>query len=64
MRASMRVEPSPAVPELRRVIGDGAGTPDAEVDGLDDAGLLGIHRSMATPGSTCWSTEPICPTTP
>ena len=46
MRASMRVEPSPAVPELRRVIGDGAGTPDAEVDGLDDAGLLDIHRSM------------------
>src|SRR6476646_1548962 len=46
MRARMRVEPSPAVPELRRVIGDGAGTPDAEVDGLDDAGLLDIHRSM------------------
>ena len=34
------------MPELRRVIGDGAGTPDAEVDGLDDAGLLDIHRSM------------------
>src|SRR6476646_6910831 len=46
MRARMRVEPSPAVPELRRVIGDGAGIPDAEVDALDDAGLLGIHRSM------------------
>src|SRR4029079_15393998 len=46
MRASMRVEPSPAVPELRRVIGDGARIPDAEVEGLDDAGLLPLHRSM------------------
>ena len=46
MRASMRVEPSPAVPELRRVIGDGEAHPDAEVDGLDDAGLLALHRAM------------------
>jgi pyruvate dehydrogenase E1 component alpha subunit len=46
MRASMRVEPSPAVPELRRVIGGVEGHPDAEVDGLDKAGLLALHRSM------------------
>ena len=46
MQASMRVEPSPAVPELRRVIGDGAAHPDADVEGLDDAGLLALHRSM------------------
>ena len=46
MRASMRVEPSPAMPELRRVIGDGDGHPDGEVEGLDDAGLLALHRSM------------------
>ena len=46
MRASMRVEPSPAVPELRRVIGGVEGHPDAEVDGLDDAGLVALHRSM------------------
>src|SRR5690242_2138835 len=46
MRASMRVEPSPAVPELRRVIGGVEGHPDAEVDGLDDAGLLALHRSL------------------
>src|SRR5919197_3062844 len=42
----MRVEPSSASPELRRVIGDGGGLPDAEVEGLDDAGLLALHRSM------------------
>ncbi|HEX2378851.1 MAG TPA: thiamine pyrophosphate-dependent dehydrogenase E1 component subunit alpha [Gaiellales bacterium] len=42
----MRVEPSPAVPELRRVIGGVEGHPDAEVDGLDKAGLLALHRSM------------------
>src|SRR5919199_3373693 len=46
VRASMRVEPSPAVPDLRRVIGDGDGHPDADVEGLDDAGLLALHRSM------------------
>jgi pyruvate dehydrogenase E1 component alpha subunit len=46
MRASMRVEPSPAMPELSRVIGDGEAHPDGEVEGLDDAALLALHRSM------------------
>src|ERR671935_2306205 len=46
MRANMRVEPSPAMPELSRVIGDGEAYPDGEVEGLDDAGLLALHRSL------------------
>src|SRR5919204_1586010 len=46
MRANMRVEPSPAMPELSRVIGDGEAYPDGEVEGLDDAGLLALHGSM------------------
>ena len=36
----------PAEHELRRVIGDGEGVPDAEVDGLDEAGLLDLYRSL------------------
>src|SRR5919204_1814658 len=46
MRANMRVEPSPASSELRRVIGDGEAHPDGEVDGLDEEALLAIYRSM------------------
>ena len=36
----------PAERELRRVIGDGEGTPDREVDGLTEQDLLELHRSM------------------
>ncbi|MBA2475641.1 MAG: 3-methyl-2-oxobutanoate dehydrogenase [Actinobacteria bacterium] len=31
---------------LRRVIGDGEGVPDGRVDGLDDADLLDLYRSL------------------
>jgi pyruvate dehydrogenase E1 component alpha subunit len=36
----------PAERELRRVIGDGEGTPDREVEGLAERDLLELHRSM------------------
>src|SRR6266536_6360187 len=43
----MRVEPSSAAsPELRRVIGGGGGQPDGAAEGLDEEGLLAVHRSM------------------
>jgi pyruvate dehydrogenase E1 component alpha subunit len=32
--------------DLRRVIGDGAGVPDGEVEGLDAADLLELHRQL------------------
>jgi pyruvate dehydrogenase E1 component alpha subunit len=32
--------------DLRRVIGDDDGSPDGEVEGLDAAGLLELHRSL------------------
>ena len=32
--------------ELRRVIGDGEGVPDGEVEGLDDSDLVELYRSM------------------
>jgi pyruvate dehydrogenase E1 component alpha subunit len=32
--------------ELRRVIGDGEGLPDGEVDGLDDRDLIQLYRGM------------------
>ena len=32
--------------DLRRVIGDGQATPDGEVEGLDEADLLALHRSL------------------
>src|SRR5207244_8609503 len=34
----------PAEHELRRVIGDGQGVPDREVEGLDESDLLELHR--------------------
>ena len=36
----------PAERDLRRVIGDGDGVPDGEVDGLDEQALLDLYRSM------------------
>jgi pyruvate dehydrogenase E1 component alpha subunit len=36
----------PAEHELRRVIGDGEGVPDREVEGLDESDLLELHRSL------------------
>jgi pyruvate dehydrogenase E1 component alpha subunit len=36
----------PAGGDLRRVIGDGEGVPDGEVDGLDESDLLELHRSL------------------
>src|SRR5437660_3179059 len=36
----------PAEHELRRVIGDGEGVPDREVEGLEEADLLELHRSL------------------
>jgi pyruvate dehydrogenase E1 component alpha subunit len=35
-----------AEPELRRVIGDGAAVPDAEVAGLTDSDLVALYRDM------------------
>ena len=37
---------APAEHELRRVIGDGEGIPDGEVEGLDEKGLLDLYRSL------------------
>src|SRR6478752_5468279 len=37
---------APAEHELRRVIGDGEGVPDGEVEGLDEKGLLDLYRSL------------------
>ena len=34
--------------ELRRVIGDGEGIPDGEVEGLDENDLIELYRSMVT----------------
>jgi pyruvate dehydrogenase E1 component alpha subunit len=34
--------------ELRRVIGDGEGIPDGEVEGLDESDLIELYRSMVT----------------
>src|SRR5947208_12296260 len=36
----------PAEHDLRRVIGDGEGLPDREVEGLGEADLLQLHRSL------------------
>jgi pyruvate dehydrogenase E1 component alpha subunit len=36
----------PAERDLRRVIGDGDGVPDGEVEGLDEQDLLDLYRSM------------------
>src|SRR5918912_1451574 len=36
----------PAEGDLRRVIGDGEAVPDGEVEGLDEAALLELHRSL------------------
>ena len=36
----------PAEGDLRRVIGDGEGIPDGEVDGLEEQDLLELYRSM------------------
>jgi pyruvate dehydrogenase E1 component alpha subunit len=36
----------PAEHDLRRVIGDGEGLPDGEVDGLGEAELLSLYRSL------------------
>jgi pyruvate dehydrogenase E1 component alpha subunit len=36
----------PAEGDLRRVIGDGEGLPDGEVDGLSEQDLLALHRSL------------------
>ena len=36
----------PAETDLRRVIGDGESIPDREVEGLDDADLLQLYRSL------------------
>jgi pyruvate dehydrogenase E1 component alpha subunit len=36
----------PAERGLRRVIGDGEGTPDREVEGLDEADFLALHRNL------------------
>jgi pyruvate dehydrogenase E1 component alpha subunit len=36
----------PAERDLRRVIGDGDGVPDGEVEGLDEQALLDLYRSM------------------
>jgi len=36
----------PGERELRRVIGDGEDVPDGEVDGLEDADLLELHRQL------------------
>ena len=36
----------PAEHDLRRVIGDGESVPDGEVEGLDEQGLLALHRAM------------------
>ena len=36
----------PAEHELRRVIGDGEGIPDREVEGLDESDLLELHRCL------------------
>ena len=36
----------PAESDLRRVIGDGEGIPDREVEGVDDADLLALYRSL------------------
>jgi pyruvate dehydrogenase E1 component alpha subunit len=36
----------PAERDLRRVIGDGDGTPDGEVDGLSEADLVDLYRSL------------------
>ena len=36
----------PAEQGLRRVIGDGEGVPDGEVDGLDEGDLLELHRQL------------------
>ena len=36
----------PAERDLRRVIGDGESVPDGEVEGLDDADLLELYRSL------------------
>jgi pyruvate dehydrogenase E1 component alpha subunit len=36
----------PAEHELRRVIGDGEGVPDREVEGLEEADLLELYRSL------------------
>jgi pyruvate dehydrogenase E1 component alpha subunit len=37
---------APAESDLRRVIGDGESVPDREVEGLSEADLLDLHRSM------------------
>jgi TPP-dependent pyruvate/acetoin dehydrogenase alpha subunit len=36
----------PAEQDLRRVIGDGEGVPDGEVEGLSEADLLELHRQL------------------
>src|SRR5215208_6346339 len=36
----------PAERDLRRVIGDGDGVPDGEVEGLDEQSLLDLYRSL------------------
>ena len=38
----------PAEGDLRRVIGDGEGIPDGEVEGLDESDLIELYRSMVT----------------
>ncbi|MBA3366667.1 MAG: hypothetical protein H0U03_12955, partial [Actinobacteria bacterium] len=36
----------PAEGDLRRIIGDGEGVPDGEVDGLSDHDLIELYRSL------------------
>jgi TPP-dependent pyruvate/acetoin dehydrogenase alpha subunit len=36
----------PAEHDVRRVIGDGEGTADGEVDGLDESALLALYRDL------------------
>ena len=42
----MAAQVLPAEHDVRRVIGDGEGTPDGEVDGLDEAALLDLYRDL------------------
>ncbi len=42
----MAAQVLPAEHDVRRVIGDGEGTPDGEVDGLDEAALLELYRGL------------------
>ena len=42
----MAAQVLPAEHDVRRVIGDGEGTADGEVDGLDEAALLALYRDL------------------